>query len=95
MACVLRVRPDVCQEVDQQESKKALTRPVRQRFFRFNALGGLMLMVVVWCQTGCAPLVPADARFVEKTSQDFATASSFVAPALAWPDDLWWVSYQD
>ena len=68
---------------------------MRQRFFRFNAFGGLLLALVVWCQTGCAPLPPTDARFTEKTSQDFATATSFVALQLSWPDQQWWVSYQD
>jgi len=68
---------------------------VRLRFFRLNALGGLLLTLVVWCQTGCAPLPPADTRFTEKTSQDFATATSFVAPPLSWPEQQWWLSYQD
>jgi NodT family efflux transporter outer membrane factor (OMF) lipoprotein len=54
-----------------------------------------LLTVVVWFQTGCAPLPPADTRFTEKTSQDFATATSFIAPPLAWPEQQWWVSYQD
>ena len=53
------------------------------------------MTLVVWCQTGCAPLPPADVRFTEKTSQDFATATSFVAPPLSWPEQQWWVSYQD
>ena len=78
-----------------KKQKRHSARPVRQRFFRFNALGGLLLALVVWCQTGCAPLPPADARFTEKTSQDFATTTSFVAPSLSWPDQQWWVSYQD
>ena len=68
---------------------------MRRRFIRFNALNGLLLTLVVWCQTGCAPLPPSDARFTEKTSQDFATATSFVAPVLSWPEQHWWVSYQD
>lgn len=84
-----------CLHVGKQKNKKALARPVRQRFFRFNAFSGLLLALVVWCQTGCAPLPPTDARFTEKTSQDFATATSFVAPPLTWPDQQWWVSYQD
>jgi NodT family efflux transporter outer membrane factor (OMF) lipoprotein len=58
-------------------------------------LGGLLLTLVVWCQTGCAPLPPADVRFTEKTSQDFATATSFVAPPLSWPEQQWWLTYQD
>jgi len=68
---------------------------VRQRFFRFNALGGLLLVVAVWCQTGCAPLPPADARFSEKTSRDFLTTTAFAAAPLPWPDEKWWLSYQD
>ena len=68
---------------------------MRQRFIRFRALGAPLLVVAVWCQTGCAPLPPADARFTEKTSQDLAATTAFAAPSLPWPDEKWWTSYQD
>ena len=68
---------------------------MRQRFFRFDAFGGVLIALVVGCQTGCAPLPPADARFTEKTSQDFAATASFAAPSISWPADQWWLGYQD
>jgi len=40
-------------------------------------------------------LPPADARFSEKTSRDFLTTTAFAAAPLPWPDEKWWLSYQD
>ena len=76
--------------------KKARARPVRQRSFRFSGLFQyLMLAVLVWWLAGCAPLPVSDARFTEKTSQDFATTTSFTAAQNPWPTEQWWLGYRD
>lgn len=82
-------------KVEKQETTKAPARPVRQRFFRFKPIGSLLLALMVWCQTGCAPLPLADVRLTEKSSQDFVSTTSFVAPRLSWPDEQWWLNFQD
>ena len=78
-----------------KKTKKARARPVRQRFIRFGVVKLLVLAIVMGSLSACAPLPPEDARFVEKTSQDFATSSAFTARVTLWPDENWWSTYRD
>jgi NodT family efflux transporter outer membrane factor (OMF) lipoprotein len=87
--------PALRRNIGKYEIKKAPARPVRQSFFRFNALHNLLLMSAICGLFGCAPLPPADPQFTEKGSGDLSAAVSFNAPAISWPNSQWWLVYQD